>query len=201
MQGRDRPVSRWLHVGILGLAGALLLACIIPSLSRNEPTAFPTFTPRPLPSPTAGTGLTPMPGAVSVVTEIGEEQMSAWLQSARPDLGEGVSFEAAGVQIQSSGITISGQVRVEQMRDLEMPVEILLKPVVRDGHLDVEVLDVQLGGAGSPFGSLVKPLVSAGIGEGLNVERLLAEQGVRVTSVELKEGSMVVTAEAAGQAE
>lgn len=185
MRETQRPMSRWLTLAAVGVAGALLLACAIPALSGGEatPRAMPTVPP---PTPT------PPTSAREMVTTIDEEEMNSWLQGTQTQLGEGVDCREMRVRIRSTGITLSARLQVEQLRGTEVPVDIVVRPVVRDEHLRLEVLDVQLGGPYASFSALIKPLVSAGVADGLDADQFLAEQGVRVSSVELREGSMVI---------
>ncbi len=194
MHGAQRPAPRWITLLVPGLVGALLLACAIPGLSREEPAPTPvTATPQPLPSPTPAAAPTAAPGAATMVTTVTEEQMRGWLEGGRAQLGAGVEFENTRLSIRATGITISGNARLAQFGGVEMPVEIRLRPVVSEEHLRLEVLDVRLGGAYSSFSSVVKPLISGGIAEGLDVEGFLAGQGLRVIDVKLQDGSMVIT--------
>jgi len=193
MRGKKRSALRWIVVLAVGLAGALLLACVIPILSPATPTPLPTPTiPPTLALPTPAQPAAPAVGTPGAEVTISEQEANRWLQGMQTHLGEGIDLSDTSVKIHSTGITVTGKAQVAQLQGALIPVEIVLQPVVRDRRLSLEVLDVRLGGAYSSFSGLVKPLISTGIAQGVDANALLAQRGLRVAAVELQEGYMVV---------
>jgi hypothetical protein len=204
MRGGNRSALRWLMVLAVGLAGALLVACIIPFLSSSTPTPIPTPTPPLLASPTptqapTPAGGTPVAAPGAKETRITEQELNRWLEGAQTHLGEGIDLSDSSVAIHSTGITVTGRVQVAQLQGAQIPVQIVLRPVVHDERVSLEVLDVQLGGAYSSFSGLVKPLISQGLAQGADANALLAESGMHISALELHEGYMVATTVPAGR--
>lgn len=193
MRGGARSALGWRVVLVAGLAGGLLLACVIPALSPGTPTPIPTPTPPLVASPTPTLAATPPAGAAAGEVRISEQELNQWLQGTKAPVGEGVDLSDASVRIRSTGITLTGKARVAQLQGAEIPIEIVLRPVVRDERLSLELLNLQLGGAYSSFSGLVKPLISMGLAQGVDANELLAEQGMRVSAVQLQDGYIVIT--------
>ena len=191
-----RTSSRWALFAALAVAGGLSLACILPLYGRPRaaslggPTAVRTATLRPTPSPKR-----PTVGAST--WRISEEEMNAQLRQLQAQLGNGVDCHDMRAQIRVSGIKLTATV---QMRDVgvSLPVEVQVMPVVRADKLALDVLDVKLGGPYAAMSEMVKPMLSAGLAQAFDSQALLAQRGVRVTSVELNDGYMTVTTAAVG---
>ena len=125
--------------------------------------------------------------------------MNEWLGGFQTHLGEGVNCKDLHITIRTSGILISGSVQVAQLQNAEIPMEIEMRPLVDGQRVNFEVIDVRLGGPYGTLSSLVKPLVTSGIAHTFDANRFLAEQGVRVTQVELQDGYVIVTTEPVGR--
>ncbi|MDI7275995.1 MAG: hypothetical protein QME94_08440 [Anaerolineae bacterium] len=185
MRGKGPSAPARVVAGAIGLICVLSLACIVPSLSmRGRSTLAPTETPRPTPTQSA---------AAQNVTRISEEELNRQLQGKRPNLGEGVECEELRVRVRKSGITVLATVRLAQFAGAAVPVQVQVMPSVRDERLHLEVLDVSLGGPYAAMGSLIKPLLSAGLAQGLDSETALVAAGKRIAAIELEDGYMVVT--------
>jgi len=198
MRGGERSALSWMVVLAVGLTAALLVACVIPILSPSTPTPVPTPTAPLLASPTPTLAPTPAntsPGTGTPATEtrISEQDVNHWLQGSQTHLGEGVDLSDTHVSIHTTGITVNGRAQVAQLQGARVPVEIVLRPVVHDQRLGLEVLDVQLGGAYSAFSGLVKQLISQALAEDVDPNALLAQRGMRISAVQLHEGYMVVS--------
>ncbi len=198
MQGGHRSAPRWVILCVCGLAGALLLACVIPGLFGSAPASpLPTSQPQPLASPTPTRTALATPGASEMVARISEQDMNQWLQEARAQLDKGADFQDGRVTIRRTGITLSGNMVMAQMPGVQVPVEIALKPVVSGEELHLEVLDVQLGGAYSSLSSLITPLVKSKLTEGIDVNKYLTERGMHISRAELEDGFIVITGQPA----
>ncbi|MGQ9682294.1 MAG: LmeA family phospholipid-binding protein [Anaerolineae bacterium] len=188
--------SRWALVAVLAVAGGLSLACIVPLYGRPRaaslggPTAVRTATLRPTPSPKH-------PTAKAGTWRISEAEMNAQLQQLQAQLGNGVDCHDMRAQIRASGIKLAATIRMRDM-GVSVPVEVQVMPVVRADKLALDVLDVKLGGPYAAMSEMVKPMLSAGLAQAFDSQALLAQQGVRVTSVELNDGYMTVTTAAVG---
>ena len=191
MHGGGVSVSRWVVLISGGLVALLLLACVVPSsLTRGRSGALLTPTPPPhTPAPTA-----PQPGGPSTTWRISEQEMNDWLRGWRTHLGGGVDCQDMQVAIRTQEVMLRATVEVAQLPGALVPVEVRVKPVVREQQVALEVLDVQLGGAYAPWSALVKPLVATGIAQGLDLGDFLKRQrGVCISAIELHDGYMIVT--------
>jgi len=191
MRGGHYAAPRLVILLTAGLAAALSLACAIPALSRGNAAPEVAATP-PMLSPSPTQPPAPAPQAMETTIRIGASELNDWLQGMSPSLGQGAEFSDMRVTIRSTGITVWGNAKVAQLRGTQVPVEVLLMPVVRNDGLQLEVLDVRLGGAYASLSGLVKPLVVSGIDQGLDINALLADQGVHVTRVELQDGCLAI---------
>jgi hypothetical protein len=196
MRAKGQSAARAAGIVALGFASLFLLACIIPAAVKRSAAVLPTPTEQAL-SPTAAPTLAPSAApagtAQTTATRVSEQQLNEWMKGAQTNMGEGMTAKDMHMAIRSSGLTLSANIQVQQLRGAVVPVEILLKPVVRDDKLAIEVQDVRLGGAYASFSGLIRPLVSSGMGQAFDANGMLAERGVRVVSVELQDGYMVVT--------
>jgi len=192
-----RREHKLMPLGMVLLAlGALsfpLLACIFPSFlarTSQERAAGPTLPPTSTIAPTA----TPQPGTpAATVSRISEQDMNQWLQGAATHLGEEIECQDLQAKIQREGIVLSAKVRLARLADAQVPMDVELRPVVHDGGVSLEVLDVRLGEPYASLSSLIKPLVVSGISESIDANKFLADQGVRVLNIELQDGYMIVT--------
>jgi len=182
-----------------GLLSILLLACIIPSsLSPKQPTPEPSPTARAVNPPTATPTTAPLPNGTVTVSKISEQDMNDWLKAQQPQLGDGLEAQDLQVKIQSTGLLFSANVRVAQLQNALVPIQILARPAVSNGHVDVNVLDVQLGGSYASFSALLKPLVTTGLAQAFDADSFLAKRGVRITSIDLQDGYLLVTTQPTG---
>ena len=195
------PIFRWAFLLALGLVSTLLLACLVPSvLTRTQPTLSPSPTAGSNPgsgvrNPTLALPATPQPNRTRTVTRVTEQELNGWLQETQ-SLGEGIECQDMQATIRKTGIVISGNVRVAQLRSDLIPMEIELRPEVQGEHLEVQVLEVRLGGAYAGWSALIRPLISTGIDQAFDADRLLTEQGVHIQSLELQDGYMTIISEA-----
>lgn len=188
MRAGRESAPRWIVLSAIGLAGLLLLACVVPSyINRATPTSPPVATPTPALTPTLLAGTAP------VVQQITEQDLNQWLQGVRPALGEGIDCQEIHVQIRSTGLILSVSVKAAQLAGALIPVEIHAMPVVREERVKLEVLDVRLGGPYAAMSSFIKPVLITGITDAFNADTFLTQQGVRISNIELKDGYMLVT--------
>lgn len=183
---RGGRVSARSSAVVLSLLMCLLsLACIVPSLvsRRASPTATATASPSPTPTqvPTGET-----------VTRITEVELNRRLQSTRPDLGEGVECKDVRVEVHRTGITLFSTVTLAQFAGAEVPIEVRVMPTVRAERLNLEVLEVRLGGPYAAMSSLITPLLNAGLAQGLSENGGLVPPDLRVVAIELEEGYLLV---------
>lgn len=182
---------KWLLFLALGLVVAAHLACLAPS-AANRVSTTPT-SPAPASSPTPQSSRALTPTSVTITARISEEDVNGWLQGQRTTLGEGVDCLGMQVRIHRDGIRLSATLEVTRLRGVTVPVEVLAVPTVRSGGLQMEVRDVQLGGAYAPMSGPLKSVLTAGLGRALEAESLLAPQGMDVSQVELEDGFIVIT--------
>ncbi len=188
MRGERRTAPRWIALFVIGSLCTLLLACVIPWL--GNPTAAPTATP----SPTAPLAASPTtPSTTSNVFRITEQDMNQWLQSAQTRLDNGVELQNSQVRIHTNGVVLTATVSMPSLPGMSVPVQVQVVPVVRDQQLQLDVLDVQLGGPYAAMGSLVKPMLTAGIAQAFGTSGFVQE--ARIASIELQEGLLIVTKE------
>ena len=183
---RGGRVSARLSAVVLSVLVCLLsLACFVPSLVTRRASPTATATPSPPPTPTqAPTGET--------VTRITEEELNRQLQSTRPDLGEGVECKDVRVEVHKTGITLFSTVTLAQFAGAEVPIEVRVMPTVRAERLNLEVLEVRLGGPYAAMSSLITPLLNAGLAQGLSENGGLVPSDLRVVAIELEEGYLLV---------
>lgn len=189
MRGRI-SAPRWMVLLALGVAVALHLACLVPShVSRSTRSPTPTSTSPSLSSPAPA----PTPTTSMIIARISEADLNESLREMEPSLGEGIDCREVGLKVRRTGLTLSMTIEIAQLPRVLIPVEILARPVVRDKRLQLEVLDVQLGGPYALISGLVKPMLAAGIAEAFDADRLPTQPGWHVSDVQLEDGYIVVT--------
>jgi hypothetical protein len=181
---------KWFLLLAIGLIATAHLACLVPSRTDPSPTAPASPTLSPSRTPAAGTALTPT--TTTIIARISEQDMNQWLEGQRTTLGEGVDCLDMHMSIRREGITLTLTLEMTQLRGLSVPVQVLAVPVVRGEKLQMEVKDVQLGGAYAPMSGLVRSMLTAGLAQALDADRFV-QQGVRISKVELEDGFVVIT--------
>jgi len=127
------------------------------------------------------------------VARISEQDINKTLQGMETPLGEGIDCRNMQLKVRREGITLSAIVQIAQLQNAVVPMQVLVRPVVREERLRLQVLDVQLGGPFAAISNLVKPMLTTGIAEAFDANSLLTPQGMRISSVELEDGYVVVT--------
>ncbi len=186
----SQPATRWAILVCLTLVAAAQLACVTPSLTSLNRSAAPTPSPTPtLPAESPGSS-----DASSIVARITEEDANQWLQSQESPLGQGIDCQDVQLRIRRDGLRLSATIRVAQLQNATIPVEIQIMPVIRSHRLEFDVGEVQLGGIYAPMSGLVHSLLEGNMNQVVDPNAYTSVHGMRITHIELEDGYMVITA-------